>query len=113
MSQYAVINTCYGGFGLSQEAKKLMGNEKLDEDKLPRNDKLLVEVVRKLGKKAEGKHAELVVIKLKPATRYVIYEFDGMETIAEDHKMYDTVVKKWVFASKTRNDNVRATVKTK
>lgn len=112
MSQYAVINTSYGGFGLSQEAKKLMGKEKLDEDKIPRNDKLLVEVVRKLGKKAEDKHAELVIVKLKPATRYVIYEFDGMETIAEDHKVFDPIANKWVLASKT-NELVRATIKTK
>ena len=110
MSQYAVINTCYGGFGLSQEAKKLMGND-YKEWKTPRNDKLLVEVVRELGKKAEGKHAELVIVKLKPATRYVIYEFDGMESIAEDHKVYDPVANKWVFASKT-DEFVREIIKT-
>ncbi len=112
MSEYAIINTCFGGFGLSQTAKKMMGNEQLIESQIPRNDKLLVNVVRKLGKDASGKHAQLVAIKLKPATRYVIYEFDGMETLAEDHKVFDTVTRKWVLASKT-NNFVISTIKTK
>ncbi len=110
MAEYAVINVCYGGYGLSQEAKKLLGDN-FNEWKTPRNDKSLVEVVRRLGKKAEGKHAKLVVVKLKPATRYVIYEFDGMESIAEDHKVFDSIANKWVFASKT-DEFVREIIKT-
>lgn len=109
MTEYAVINTCYGGFGLSQKAKILMG-ENFNEYKIIRNDKKLVEVVRKLGIEASGKHAQLVAIKLKPATTYVIYEFDGMEVLAEDHKIFDISTKKWVLSSK-KNEFVIATIK--
>ncbi len=118
MHEYAVINTCFGGFGISDKAKKLTGLDKLSSSELhniARNDKRLVEAVKKLGKEASDKHAELVAVKLKPATKYVIYEFDGMESICEDHKVFDHKQKKWVFASKTEDSGfyLIATIKTK
>ena len=51
-----VINRCFGGFGLSQEALKLLGQEwdsiYWPDDK--RTDSLLVEVVEELGERASG-----------------------------------------------------------
>jgi hypothetical protein len=115
MSEYAIINTCYGGFGVSEKARTLMGLTKAQIYQIARNDKLLVDVVRRLGEEASDKHAKLVAVKLKPATKYVIYEFDGMEYISEDHKIFDHKQNKWVFASKTidTSDFVIATIKTK
>ena len=80
-----VINKCYGGFGLSQEAlglyNELSGkNEDYDWD-IQRNDPYLVQVVETLGKKANGFCAELLVVELLPGTLYRICDYDGNEYI--------------------------------
>lgn len=104
MSYKVVINRCYGGFSLSREAvllgrglsgdpewggptitgDKYDNGEPVDSDygyvKLPRHDKVLVEVVEKLGKAAGGSHADLKVKEIG-SRYYVIDEYDGMESI--------------------------------
>ncbi len=66
MLEYAVINTCYGGFGISEKARNLMGVTKAQIYQIERNNKLLVDVVRRLGQEASDKHAKLVAVKLRP-----------------------------------------------
>jgi hypothetical protein len=102
-----VINTCYGGFGLSGEAIELYLKLKnittypekdewghilywLDKKKtkifydqdLDRHDPILVSVVKQLGDRANGSCADLEVVKVRG--RYRIEEYDGRETIEEE-----------------------------
>lgn len=53
-----------------------------------RTDSDLIEVVEKLGKKADGEHAELKVIEIPDDIAYSIEEYDGKEHIAEKHRTW-------------------------
>lgn len=83
-----VINRCYGGFGLSEKAKQMLGIEydfELEQDKT--NPKL-VEVVEKLGEAASAKYAELKVVEVPDDVKWGIEDYDGMETIHEVHRVW-------------------------
>ena len=54
-----------------------------------RNHPLLLEVVKDLGKDANGPHAELSVITIPDGIEYTIEEYDGIEHIAEKHRTWD------------------------
>lgn len=104
-----VISACYGGFGLSTEAKMLYLERKnipyqvrkdryggdlfytMEGDRLyestsymDRTDPDLVYVVETLGEKANGNYAKLVVEELPKGTRYRITEYDGFEGIGTE-----------------------------
>ena len=110
-----VINKCYGGFGLSEEAVLLYAkkkglnliiernkglklnhyylNEKKDgnyfsERDIQRNDLILIEVVNELGEKADGFCSELKIVEIPDDVEWIIEEYDGKEWIAEDHRRW-------------------------
>lgn len=85
-----VINKCYGGFGLSNEAFNYMGldPETTDVYEIPRNDSKLVEAVETLGEKANGPYAELKVVEIPDDVEYYIHNYDGMESIQETHRSW-------------------------
>lgn len=89
-----VINTCYGGFGLSVAAidryNELAGT---DEDHnsvydIERDDPALVQTVRELGDKADGNHAKLKIVDIPAEVDWTIEEYDGTEWIAEVHRTW-------------------------
>lgn len=86
-----VINACYGGFSLSKKAYELLGEEwdgygyKFNDD---RDNPKIVEVVEKLGKKANGYCADLKVVEIPDGIEYEIDEYDGLEHIAEKHRTW-------------------------
>ena len=88
-----VINTCFGGFGLSQEAYRFMGIEwddfgyKFSGDE-KRCDPKLVECVERLGEAASGSFAELKVIEIPDGVEFEICEYDGLEHVAECHRVW-------------------------
>lgn len=114
-----VINVCFGGFGLSNDAyeeliklgvpcadKRIQTEEPLiwksDLSYLERRfgyhdnftDKnrehpLLVKVVEKLKEKSWGMCAKLKVVKIPDDVDYYIHEYDGNETIHEKHRSWD------------------------
>ena len=49
---------------------------------LPRHDKRLIQVVKKLGHKAGGTHAKLEIAEIS-GNRYRISEYDGSENVIE------------------------------
>lgn len=83
-----VINVCYGGFSLSKEASEILIDQGVDinpcygylPDDLPRHDKRLVEVVEKLGEKANARFSKLKVIEIE-SPMYRIDGYDGMESV--------------------------------
>ena len=80
-----VINTCYGGFGLSEAAKEryleLSGQRPISWFDLKRNDKYLVQVVEELREEANGSYSFLKVVDIEPGRWYRIEEYDGYEDI--------------------------------
>jgi hypothetical protein len=112
-----VINSCFGGFGLSHDAimryAELKGlnmivveekrtfsdytyylNEISDDNywypgcALGRSDPALVQVVEELGELASGRFAELKVVEIPDGVEWHIVEYDGMEHIAEAHRTW-------------------------
>lgn len=77
-----VINVCYGGYGLSEEAEALLGGEE-EAYEYERSDEKLIKVVEELGvEKASGDYAELKVVELpENTTDYYINKYDGLESV--------------------------------
>jgi hypothetical protein len=131
-----VINTCYGGFGLSEEAveryfeikgwplykeyenrfkslnlctywrvpknervkqidwgnsveaEREAYNQKYSEQTfyerdVDRDDPILIQVVKELGKEANGRHASLKIVSIPDDVDWNISDYDGIETIEE------------------------------
>jgi hypothetical protein len=112
-----VINTCFGGFGLSHEAIMLYselaklnlmpvrqdsswtpytyyidgvqdGDHFWSEYSLKRDDPDLVAVVETLGKAADDQCAELKVVEIPDGIDWYIDEYDGREHVAERHRTW-------------------------
>lgn len=110
-----VINTCYGGFGLSEKAilryAELKGftlYKKVDEDNfesfhtssdlsdksqfsyydIPRNSPELLQVVEELKEEANAKYAKLKIVEIPDDVEWGIEEYDGSEWIAEFHRTW-------------------------
>jgi hypothetical protein len=102
-----VLNGCYGGFSLSREAVKYMAdkgckiskellNEDIDSYYLFQTDKerynpLLVEAVKNLGEKANGRNAQLYIDKIE-GTKFRISEYDGLESIETPDRIHWTEI---------------------
>lgn len=107
-----VINVDYGGFGLSEEAMRLVlerkglpyveekgtvtffrNPEKKEEiyweGDFARDDKVLVEIVEALTpEKASGRFAFLKVVEIPDDVNWYVQEYDGKEWIAERHRTW-------------------------
>jgi len=85
-----VINSCHGGFGLSQAAFRMLDeiNTPKEHDEVyllyNRHDPNLVRVVETLGQKASGEHSELEVVEWPDCVPYKIDEYDGWEKVTID-----------------------------
>jgi hypothetical protein len=107
-----VINAGHGGFSLSREGvllgRKLSNNENwggacivgdiYSDGKectmdfgfvtVERNDPILVQVVKKLKRKANGDCASLKIVEIPNNVEWEIQEYDGAEWIAEKHRTW-------------------------
>jgi len=91
-----VINTCYGGFGLSQNAlnrycvlKGLVPDDEFGHWDIPRDDPCLVQVVEELGRAAHGDFASLKIVEVPDDVDWLINEYDGREWVAERHRTWE------------------------
>ena len=93
-----VVNSCYGGFGLSVKAAERLlelGSKEVEisiEDEGTeyewtcvswngtRHDSLLIAVVRELGKRANDDTANLEIVEIQ-GNQYHITEYDGLESL--------------------------------
>lgn len=95
-----VINTCYGGFGLSQEAERLLCQLKhvpipdspaslyCYVNNVDRTDPALIQVVKQLGEEANGKYAKLKIVEFPDHIKkewLVIDVYDGVESVSVDY----------------------------
>lgn len=87
-----VINTCYGGFGLTQVAEARYrtesGNTDISQYSIPRNDPILVNIVEELGEDSWGSFAELKIVDIPDDVEWEIEEYDGTEWVAEVHRTW-------------------------
>lgn len=58
------------------------------ERNIERNDPCLVEVVEKLGKKANTSCSELIVVEIPDDVDWEITEYDGWESVEEKHRSW-------------------------
>lgn len=100
-----VINRCFGGFNLSQEGQKLYfelqdsdpGNwlerfqsyEHWQPWDTKRTDAALVAVVEQLGETSWGRHSQLKVVEVPDEIDWYIQDYDGIETVHEQHRQWD------------------------
>lgn len=89
-----VINTCFGGFGLSSKAllsiatKKGVPLEDFEYYDLPRDDPDLVAVVEELGSSANWSVSNLKIVEIPDGLQWGIEEYDGIEWVAEEHRTW-------------------------
>ena len=55
---------------------------------IERNDLALVQAVEELGDKANGDHAELIIVDIPDDVNWTIEEYDGSEHVAEVHRTW-------------------------
>ena len=83
-----------GNFGIIHYSTKKPTSERLvnanyfSERDIKRDDQILIKVVREMGKKANGKYANLKVVKIPDGINYEIDEYDGIESIHEVHNTW-------------------------
>ena len=109
-----VINTCFGGFSISDKALERYAELKglkitnLSTDSFPqwyidgikdndhylstydisRTDPQLIQVVEELGEEANGSCASLKIVDIPDDVQWEIQNYDGSETIAEAHRSW-------------------------
>lgn len=86
-----LINTCFGGFGLSEialkEYRKLKGIQESDSYNIDRSDPILIQVVETLGRKVcADRFASLAIVEIPDNVEWEISEYDGMEQVDEKHR---------------------------
>lgn len=94
--QKIVINTCFGGFGLSNQAlelyKILTGippAQDITYWEIARDNPQLVQIVEQLGERADTRYSQLKVVEIPDDVEWQIEEYDGMEHIAEAHRTWN------------------------
>ena len=109
-----VINQCFGGFGLSDQAIQRYGelaglnlvskegglfgltwyldsvqdDHYFDQYSIPRNDPNLIQVVEELDELSWGPYSELAIVEIPDDVKWTIEEYDGNEHVAECHRTW-------------------------
>lgn len=109
------INTCFGGFNLSDKAfeklleikgieyikinddgigyteyvKKDDPDYYLSEYEFSRSDEDLIRVIEELGEEANGNFSELKIVEIPDGIKFTIEDYDGIEHIAEVHRTWN------------------------
>jgi hypothetical protein len=90
-----VINTCYGGFGLSEKAEALycayagITREDFSQHDIDRDSAILLQVIEQLGiDECHGKYAQLKVVDIPDDVEWEIEEYDGKEWACEVHRKW-------------------------
>ena len=85
-----VVNTCFGGFRLSQAAFRMLDeiNAPKEHDEVyffdNRHDSNLVHVIETLGQEASGESSKLEVTEWPEGLPYKIDDYDGREKVTID-----------------------------
>lgn len=75
-----VLNKCYGGFSISEAARKFLDLENCYD--VSRLDKTFINLVKADSHRASGFFAQLKVVSIPDeATDWEIFDYDGIETL--------------------------------
>ncbi len=99
-----VINHCYGGFGISEEAERIL-LETLGEDafyEMERHNPIFVSLVEKMGKDASGSFAKLEVVEIEDGLDYDVDEYDGYESVTEYISVFEHELRNGLSEEKLR-----------
>jgi hypothetical protein len=88
------INTCFGGFNLSQETlakyNELSGKNIEYQFDIKREDPFLIQAIEEIGvERAGGDYSELKIVEIPDNIAWYIYEYDGVEEIHEHHRIWN------------------------
>jgi hypothetical protein len=87
-----VINSCHGGFSLSEKALKMYRAEVNDPDvdyyDIDRDDPVLVRLVEELGDEVNTRYSELKIVEIPDGIEWTVCEYDGLEWVAEAHRTW-------------------------
>ena len=87
-----VVNTCFGGFSLSNAAFKLYleysGSSAEYSGEIKRDDAHLVRIVEELREDSWGSFAELAIVEIPDGVDWYIAEYDGAESVHENHRVW-------------------------
>jgi hypothetical protein len=89
-----VINDCFGGYGLSEDAleeyKRMacIDDPEFTDQDIDRDDTYLVRLVEEWGERAEDSFAQLKIVDIPADVDWIIQEYDGHEWIAERHRTW-------------------------
>jgi hypothetical protein len=88
--EYETVPTKWGDMSLFYKAGHAEDDDFIiDEYKFERDDKILVHVVETLKEEANGIHANLKVVEIPDDVKWVINEYDGLESVHEKHRVWD------------------------
>jgi len=74
--------------GLFKSANRRAKEISLTDYNVDRSNKHLIFTIEKLGKKANTRFSDLVVVEIPDGIDYTIEEYDGMEHISEVHRTW-------------------------
>ena len=87
--QKIVINSCYGGFGLSEQACQILGIKQIDSRYIKRDNPELIKLMEEKGSEfCSGKWASLKVVEIPDGVEWEIEEEDGDEWVSEVHRTW-------------------------
>ena len=89
-----LYNSGYGGYGLSDKAKKMFKERKTNEDsEVDRDTPLILQIFRELGVEFSDKYCDVRIKKIpkKYKNFYEFAEYDGKEKVIIDFDKYDLV----------------------
>ena len=72
-----------------QQANERWRQERIHDSEIARDDAALVQVVKELGKEANGRFAALKIVNIPSDVKWEIDEYDGYEHVAEVHRTWD------------------------
>lgn len=90
-----LYNKCYGGYGISEKAYMLYCERKGIEPRIrnycsyqpgKRDDPVLVQIVKELGKEANGKHAQIGIDLVYEEYGVGMHEYDGIEDVGPSYQ---------------------------
>lgn len=89
-----LINTCFGGFGISDQALSLW-SERTGKKKLYgyeadlRTDSEMIKIFEERGSEfVNGPYASLKLIEIPDGIEFEISDYDGMESVEEKHRSW-------------------------
>lgn len=99
-----VINLCFGGYGISEEAQRILlmtlGEDGYNE--MERHHPIFVSLVENMGEAVNGRFAKLGIVEIEDGLDYDIEEYDGYESVSEYVSVFEEQLRNGLSEEKLR-----------